>query len=84
MSDDEEENSDHDNRLDKIEMERDELAKRISEEEYRLQLEKEELAEMYDDGDEPNDENFCDYPSESGPVMYMLDSLHINPLHRRE
>ena len=44
MSDNEEENSDHDNRLDKIE--RDELVKRISEEENRLQLEKEKL--MFD------------------------------------
>ena len=84
MSDNEEENSDHDNRLDKIEIERDELAKRISEEEKRLKMEKEKLAETYDEGYEPNDENFCEAPSESGPVMYMLDSLHINPLHRRE
>ena len=65
MSDDEEENSDHDNRLDKIEIERDELAKRISEEENRLKMEKEKLAETYDEGDEPNDENFCEDPSES-------------------
>ena len=48
MSDNEEENSDHDNRLDKIEIERDELAKRISEEENRLKLEKEKLVETYD------------------------------------
>ena len=78
MSDNEEENSDQDNRLDKIEIERDELAKRISEEENRLKLEKEKLAETYDGGDEPNDENFYEAPSESGPVnyiMYMLDPL---------
>ena len=52
------------------------MAKRISEEENRLKLEKEKLAETYDEGDEPNDENFCEDPSESGPVMYMLDPLH--------
>lgn len=59
-----------------LERRRQALVKKISESETKLELEEEQPAETNDEDDKVDSENYCEAPSEDGPVMYMLDPLH--------